>query len=80
MWLMGVNSYDEDIKFQSSHRPQFLTHQTPAGASQSTRFCCQKSAIAAIAENSPRRMRCTNAMTKAAPCATLVTRGRLAQG
>ena len=25
MWLMGVNSYDEDIKFQSSHRPQFLT-------------------------------------------------------
>lgn len=25
MWLMGMNSYDKDIKFQSSDRPQFLT-------------------------------------------------------
>ena len=26
MLLIGVNFYDEDINFQSSDRPQFLTH------------------------------------------------------
>ncbi len=26
MLLVGVNFYDEDINFQSSDRPQFLTH------------------------------------------------------
>lgn len=43
MWLMGVNSYDEDIKFQSSDRPQFLTHtKCQRVQPQSTRFCLQR--------------------------------------